>query len=74
MGAMAIPFCRFVGHAPGGKVGFDPDDWLDSRLAARAIKIDRAVHGAVVGQREGGHAKLFGVVNQLGDAAQAVQQ
>ena len=46
---------------------------LDAGLAGRAIELDRARHGAVVGDADGGHAELHRALDELRDAAGAVQ-
>jgi hypothetical protein len=43
-------------------------------LATGAKKVDRSIHGAVVGQRQGRHAQLFCPRDQLGDTAGTIQQ
>ncbi len=46
---------------------------LDAGLPGRAVELDRARHGAVVGDPDGGHAELDRPLDELGDAACAVQ-
>ena len=49
------------------------DDRPDARLAREAVELDRAGHGAVVGERDGGHLQLGGPLDQLADAARPVE-
>ncbi|MNX99872.1 hypothetical protein D3C86_1323420 [compost metagenome] len=58
----------------GRDVGFHPDQGLDARLLGLAVELDRAVHHAVVGERQGRHLVLRRALDQLADAAGAVQQ
>ena len=50
------------------------DDGLDPGLFRRAVKINGAVHDAVVGQRDGALADLLHAVHHGADAARAVKQ
>ena len=50
------------------------DDRMDPLFAACLIEIHRAVHGAVIGHRKGGHSKLFRALYQRLDTAGAVKQ
>ena len=63
----------FVVHAARRKVGFEPDDRLDALSFGSLKEIQRAKHGAVIGQREGGHTQFFGAFNQCQRAAEAVE-
>ena len=72
-----------VGRAALGGVLFVPavvcdvdltaDDGLDACVAAGGVKIDHAIEGAVVGDGQRIHAQFAGAVDQLRDAADAVE-
>jgi hypothetical protein len=59
---------------PGGQVRLVADDRVDAALLALGVELDRPVQVAVVGDGAGGHAQLLGLLDQLGDAVEAVQQ
>ena len=63
-----------VGHRPPGDVRLDADDRLDPRGPAGLVEGDRAVQGAVVGQGQRVESVALGLFDQLGDAAQPVEQ
>ena len=46
---------------------------LDAGLAGGAVELDRARHGAVIGDPDRGHAELHRALDELRDAAGAVQ-
>ena len=46
---------------------------LDARLAGAAVELDRARHGAVIGDPDRGHAELGRTLDELRDTAGAVQ-
>ena len=50
------------------------DDGLDARILHGGIEVDAAVHHAVVGDGTGGHAKRLDALDELWNAARAVQQ
>ena len=56
------------------KVHLAPDDRMNALGLAGAVKVDHAVHDAVVGQRTGGLAERGHAVHKTLDAARAVQQ
>jgi len=60
-------------HAARSQVSFEPDDRFDAFSGGSLEEIQRAKHGAVVGQREGGHAQFFGAFDQGCRAAKAVE-
>jgi len=62
-----------VVHAARGDVRLEPDNWLDALRRGCLEEIQRAKHGAVVGQRKGGHAQFFGAFDQGCRAAKAVE-
>ena len=64
----------FVLHRSGGQVTFDADNRLDPGRFAGAVKLHRAVHGAMVGKGQGRHLQLLGAGGQIVDATEAVQQ
>lgn len=57
-----------------GDVDFAANDWLYTGFLSRDIKIDNAIHGAVVSDSKAVHAQLFGPGNKLRNAAHAVEQ
>ena len=56
------------------KVHLTADDWMNALCLAGAVKVDHAVHDAVVGQRARGLTQFCNAVHQLFNAAGAVQQ
>ncbi len=62
-----------VMHPPRGEITLYPDDRLDSRFFGSVVEIDHPKHGAVIGDRDGGHAHLLGALNQLVDVAETIQ-
>ncbi len=63
----------FIKAAARRQVGFQADDRLNSGFIGCLVKIDRAKHGAVVGQGYGRHAQLFYPRNQFRRLSKAVQ-
>ncbi|MCL4535757.1 MAG: hypothetical protein M1370_11445 [Bacteroidetes bacterium] len=63
-----------VVHAALGHVGLDTDERLYARGLGGQVKLDGAVHGAVVGEGKGRHAELFGPAHQVLNLPQSVQQ
>lgn len=57
-----------------GDIDFAANDWFYTCFPGRHIKIDDAIHGAVVSDSKAVHAQLFGPGNKLGDAAHAIEQ
>jgi hypothetical protein len=55
-------------------VRFVTDDRVDARIAAGGVKLQRAVEIAVVRDRQGVHAQLFGACDHGIDRAGAIQQ
>ena len=74
MEGLGVGLALLVGHRPAGDVGLDADDRLDALRPGRLVEGDRAVEGAVVGDRHRIHAQLGRRVDQLGDPAEAVEQ
>ena len=56
------------------QIGLEAEDRLDPRSPAGLVVIDGAVHHAVVGEAERGHAELRGALGELVDLAGAVEQ
>jgi hypothetical protein len=61
-------------HASGSHVGLDADDGLDARLRGGIEEVDRAEHGAMVGEGQGRHPLVLGPPDQSRDAAQPIEQ
>ena len=59
---------------PPGDVRLHADDRLDPLGRRRLVEGDRAVEGAVVGDRERIEAQPLGRVDEVGDPAEAVEQ
>ena len=57
-----------------GDVGLVADDRLDAPLLALVVELDRAVEIAVIGDRAGIHAELLGLLDQRGNAIDAVEE
>ena len=74
MERVGVGLAFLVAHRPRRDVGLHADDRLDARLGRRLVERDRAVEGAVVGQREAVEAELRGGVDQLGDAPETVEE
>ena len=58
----------------GRNVDFTADNRFDAALASRLIKIDDAVHGAVIGYGERIHAESFSRVEEVADTRRAVKE
>ncbi len=56
------------------EIGLDADHRADPGAFARAEEGDHAVHGAMVGERQGRLSQPLGALDQLFDAAKAVEQ
>jgi hypothetical protein len=61
-------------HAARREIGLDTDNRLDIPGAAGTVKINHAEHGAMIGNGQRLHAKLFGPVHQFLNLAQTIQQ
>jgi len=57
-----------------GDVDFAANDWFYTCFLSRHIKINNAVHGAVVSDSKAVHAQLFGPGNKMRDATHAIEQ
>ena len=69
-----LPHAGLVLYRLRRNVRLHADDRLDARLRALLIKLDHAVHIAVIGDRDRVHAELLSAVDKLADARCAVQQ
>ena len=58
----------------GRDVGLVANDRVDARRLALAVKLDRPIEVAVVGEGQRVHAAGLGVRNEFGDAIRAVEQ
>ncbi len=58
----------------GYRVALNADDGLDARRFARFVKLDGAVHAAVVGEGQRVHTTRFGRLDQPLDVRLAVEQ
>ena len=63
-------------HGPAelGDIGLDAQEWLDTLLLAGARKLDDAVHGPVIGQRQGRLPHFGGAFGQPGGLTHAIEQ
>ena len=57
-----------------GDIDFAANDWFYPCFLSRHIKINNAIHGAMVGDSQAVHAQFFGAGNKMGDAAHAIEQ
>ncbi len=69
----------FVSRLPAtaiglGDIDFAANDWFYACFFSRHIKINYAIHGAVISDGKAVHAQLFGSGNKLWDAAHAIEQ
>ena len=65
LSAMAIGF---------SDIDFTADNWFYTCFLSCHIKINNAVHGAMISDSEAAHAQLFGPLDKLRDAAHAIEQ
>ena len=61
-------------HAARGQVGLQANDRLDPLADCQAVEVNGAVQGAVIRKGNGGHAQLLGALDELRQAAEAVQK
>ena len=74
---VAVPFAVDVAALVARmrrEVDLAADDRMDALRLAGAVKVDHAVHDAVVGQRTRGLSEVRNTLDQLFDAARAVEQ
>ena len=73
---LAVPLDARVAVVPAvaRDVGLDADDRLDARLACGDVKVDRAVQGAVIGERQRRHLQLFRARHEIAHAREPVEQ
>ncbi len=64
----------FVESGSGGHINFDADNGFDAGLGRFFIKLDRAEHGAVIGDGHRMHAELGGPLQKVVDANGPIQQ
>jgi len=57
-----------------GDIDFAANDWFYTCFPSCYIKIDDAIHGAVVSDSKAVHAQLFSPLDKLRDAAHAIKQ
>ncbi len=57
--ALAILVWLLILQPPGGDIGLNANDWLDSSFCAGTKELNRAVHGTVIGQRKRGHIEFL---------------
>ena len=72
--ACTVRFMPFVKAGACGNVDLAPDDRLDAVFLAGAVKIHDTVHGAVIGDRDGGLTELRGSAGDIADTARTVEQ
>ena len=58
----------------GRNINFTADNRFDAAFLSRLVKINDAVHGAVVGYRQRCHAEIFCRVEQVINSCRAVEQ
>ena len=71
---LGVGLALLVGHRPPGDVGLDADDRLDALGRRRLVERDGAIERAVVGQGQRVEALLCGRIDEVGDAAQPVEE
>ena len=69
-----IILARFFAFTIFHDVHFTTHDRLHAGRFAFLIKLNRAVHHAVIGQSHGRHAVRFHFINQIADLGQTVEQ
>ena len=56
VGSVTVFLSIFILHPARCQVGFQPNNRFDAGIFSRAIEIQRAKHGAMIGERQGRHA------------------
>ena len=57
-----------------GQIRLNPNNRINSPRLARLIKLDRAIHRAVIGNRQRIHSERLAALDQIGDSISAVEQ
>ena len=74
MAGLVVEFMLLVKARARGDVHLAADDGLDALGLAGAVKVDRTVHHAVVGDGAGGLSHRLDELWKVADAARAVEQ
>ena len=74
MEGLGVGLALLVGHRPAGDVRLDADDRLDALVDGRLVERDGAVEGAVVGEGEAVEALRAGLVDEVRDPPEPVEQ
>ena len=74
MARLGVKFVLLIKTRARGNVDLAADDGLDALGLAGAVKVDRAVHHAVVGDGAGGLPHRLDELWKVADAARAVEQ
>ena len=74
MAGLAVEFVLLVKACARSDVHLAADDGLDALGLAGAVKVDRAVHHAVVGDGTGGLPHRLDELGEVADTARAVEQ
>lgn len=67
MVAFGINVRFFIKATASGNINLDADDWFNSVFFAFLIKLNDAIHTAVVSDGDCGHTQTFGFFDQIGD-------
>ena len=70
---VAVNAVDLIKAGAGGNIDLTADDWLDARRLGRAVKVDHAVHIAVVGDGQSLHTEGFGSFDERRYGRCAVQ-
>ncbi len=71
---LGVGLALAVAHGAAGDVGLHADDRLDPLGPGGLVEGDCAVEGPVVGQGEGVEAQPLGLVDEVADATEAVEE
>ena len=74
MAGLAVEFVLLVKARARSDVHLAADDGLDALGLAGAVKVDHAVHHAVVGDGAGGLPHRLDELGEVADTARAVEQ
>ncbi len=61
-------------YSPSRYICFNTDNWLNSNLFGRFVKLNYTAHRTVVGDSTRLHTKVLDSLHQIGYFCQAVQQ